>query len=88
MTLERHGSCRLARLFSPNVCARTSLLTSLPVVTAPSPLDVSGSARLTVDDVARQQFERQRMAPLSKGGHRRTTGPSGAPAPEAQCDFR
>ena len=54
---ERHR--RLGRLFSPNVCARTSRLTSLPVVTAPSPLDVSVTARLTVDDVARQQFERQ-----------------------------
>ena len=54
---ERHR--RLGRLFSPNVCARTSRLTSLPVVTAPSPLDVSAAARLTVDDVARQQFERQ-----------------------------
>jgi nucleotide-binding universal stress UspA family protein len=53
---ERHR--RMGRLFSPNVCARTSRLTSLPVVTAPSPLDVSAAALLTVDDAARQQFER------------------------------
>jgi nucleotide-binding universal stress UspA family protein len=59
---ERHR--RLGRLFSPNVRARTIRLTSLPVVTAPSPLDVSGTAGLTVDDVARLQFERQRMVPL------------------------
>jgi nucleotide-binding universal stress UspA family protein len=59
---ERHR--RLGRLFSPHVRARTIRLTSLPVVTAPAPLDVSGTARLTVDDVARLQIERQKMVPL------------------------
>jgi nucleotide-binding universal stress UspA family protein len=59
---ERHR--RLGRLFSPNVRSRTTRLTSLPVVTAPSPLEVPGLAGLTVDDVARQQFERQMMVPL------------------------
>ena len=54
---ERSATAVWAGSFSPNVCARTSRLTSLPVVTAPSPLDVSATARLTVDDVARQQLE-------------------------------
>jgi nucleotide-binding universal stress UspA family protein len=55
---------RLGRLFSPNVRGRVMRLTSLPIVTAPSPLDVSGTAALSVDDVARRQFERQMMVPL------------------------
>jgi nucleotide-binding universal stress UspA family protein len=59
---QRHR--RLGRLFSPNVRGRVMRLTSLPIVTAPSPLDVSGTAALTVDDVARRQFERQMMVPL------------------------
>ena len=60
---ERHR--RLGRLFSPNVRARTTRLTSLPVVTAPSPLDVRGAAGLTVHEAARQAFERQMtVAPL------------------------
>jgi nucleotide-binding universal stress UspA family protein len=58
---ERHR--RLGRLFSPNVRARTIRLTSLPVVTAPAPLDVAGSAGLTVDETARLQFERQMRVP-------------------------
>jgi nucleotide-binding universal stress UspA family protein len=49
---ERHR--RLGRLFSPNVRARTIRLTSLPVITAPSPLDLSEGTPLTVDDLARQ----------------------------------
>lgn len=59
---ERHR--RLGRLFSPNVRVRTVRLTSLPIVTAPSPLEVPGVAGPTLDDVARLQFERQMMAPL------------------------
>jgi len=55
---ERHR--RLGRLFSPNVRARTIRLTSLPVVTAPAPLDVAGNLGPTVDDMARK-FERQMM---------------------------
>jgi nucleotide-binding universal stress UspA family protein len=59
---ERHR--RLGRLFSPDVRGRVMRLTSLPLVTAPSPLDVSGPAALTIDDMARLQFERQKMVPL------------------------
>jgi nucleotide-binding universal stress UspA family protein len=54
---------RLGRLFSPHVRARTIRLTTLPVVTAPSPLDVSGTARLTLDEVVRQQVELHKMMP-------------------------
>jgi nucleotide-binding universal stress UspA family protein len=53
---ERHR--RFGRLFSPHVRARTIRLTSLPVITAPSPLDVAGGAVLTVDDLARQLANR------------------------------
>jgi nucleotide-binding universal stress UspA family protein len=55
---------RLGRLFSPHVRARTIRLTSLPVVTAPAPLDVAGATRLTVEDVARHQLELQKMVRL------------------------
>jgi nucleotide-binding universal stress UspA family protein len=59
---ERHR--RLGRLFSANVRGRVMRLTSLPIVTAPSPLDVSGTAALTIDDLARLQLAGQKMVPL------------------------
>lgn len=58
---ERHR--RLGRLFSPNVRARTIVLTSLPVITAPSPLDMSRGAELTAEEAARLQFTTHTMVP-------------------------
>jgi K+-sensing histidine kinase KdpD len=58
---ERHR--RLSRLFSPNVRARTMRLTSLPVITAPSPLDMSRRAELTADGAARLQLTTHTMVP-------------------------
>jgi nucleotide-binding universal stress UspA family protein len=58
---ERHR--RLGRLFSPQVRARTTRLTSLPVITAPSPLDVSGGSGVRLEDLARLLVHRQSKVP-------------------------
>jgi nucleotide-binding universal stress UspA family protein len=58
---ERHG--RLGRIFSPHVRARTTRLTSLPVLTAPSPLSVPAGRGLSLDDVASLQVPQQTVVP-------------------------
>jgi nucleotide-binding universal stress UspA family protein len=58
---ERHR--RLGRLFSPKVRTRTTRLTSLPVITAPSPLDVSGGSGLRLEDLAGLPADRQSKVP-------------------------
>jgi nucleotide-binding universal stress UspA family protein len=53
---QRHR--RLGRLFSPRVRERTTRLTPLPVLTAPSPLTIGRRAargRLTMDDMVTRQ---------------------------------
>ncbi|HEY3841741.1 MAG TPA: universal stress protein [Acidimicrobiales bacterium] len=49
---------RLGRIFSPQVRERTTRLTALPILTAPSPLLVSAHQLLNVDDVVRAELER------------------------------
>ncbi len=49
---------RLGRIFSPQVRERTTRLTALPILTAPSPLLVSEHHLLNIDDVVRAEIER------------------------------
>jgi nucleotide-binding universal stress UspA family protein len=58
---ERHR--RLGRLFSPRVRARTTRLTSLPVVTAPAPLDLPRGTGWADEEVARLPRQRH-VVPL------------------------
>jgi nucleotide-binding universal stress UspA family protein len=58
---ERHR--RLGRLFSPQVRARTIRLTSLPVITTPSPLEVSKRNGFRLGDLAGLTFDRQSKVP-------------------------
>jgi nucleotide-binding universal stress UspA family protein len=53
---------RLGRLFSPRVRERTTRLTSLLVLTAPSPLEIG---RLPLDDVMMSHHVEARSAPPS-----------------------
>ena len=57
---QRHR--RLGRIFSPRVRSRTMRLTALPVLTAPSPLSLSG-APLRLDDALLAQPDRTARVP-------------------------
>jgi nucleotide-binding universal stress UspA family protein len=59
---------RLSRIFSPRVRERTTRLTSLPVFTAPSPLEVKG---LHTDDMVLSRQEDTRNMPPSSLSRRR-----------------
>jgi nucleotide-binding universal stress UspA family protein len=54
---------RLGRLISPNVRARTTRLSALPVITAPSPLDLARSSGVTLEEMARQHIQSQTKVP-------------------------
>jgi nucleotide-binding universal stress UspA family protein len=58
---ERHR--RLGRLFSPKVRARTIRLTSLPVITAPSPLEISAGGGLRLDDLVQLPVDTPSVVP-------------------------
>jgi nucleotide-binding universal stress UspA family protein len=64
IVLGSHRHRHLSRLFSGRVRARTTRLTSLPILTAPSPLDVGRRADLRVDDVVTAGFDPD-LVPLS-----------------------
>jgi nucleotide-binding universal stress UspA family protein len=53
IVLGSHRHHRLSRLFSARVRARTTRLSSLPILTAPSPLNVGARAHLCVDDLVK-----------------------------------
>jgi nucleotide-binding universal stress UspA family protein len=48
----------LSRLLSPNVRGRTTRLTSLPVLTAPAPLQLSGRTAVGVDELILAEIDR------------------------------
>jgi nucleotide-binding universal stress UspA family protein len=54
---------RFGRLFSGRVRERTTGLTSLPVLIAPSPLNVSGRSGLTVEELMELHVARELMVP-------------------------
>lgn len=64
IVLGSRRQSRLSRLFSPHVRARTTRLTSLPILTAPSPLAVSNRPRVTLEDLVSKQL-------AAKAAHRR-----------------
>jgi nucleotide-binding universal stress UspA family protein len=51
---------RVLRLFSRRVRERTVRLTSLPVITAPAPLDIPAGARLDASDIMAAESNRTR----------------------------
>jgi nucleotide-binding universal stress UspA family protein len=61
VVLGSHRHRRLGRVFSPRVRERTTRLTPLPVLTAPSPLNLAKRAALTMDDMVRRQVEHDLM---------------------------
>jgi nucleotide-binding universal stress UspA family protein len=56
IVLGSRRQSRWGRLFSPHVRARTTRLTSLPILTAPSPLALGGRARVSLDDLVNEQL--------------------------------
>jgi nucleotide-binding universal stress UspA family protein len=64
IVLGSHRRRRLARLFSFQVRERTTRLSTLPVLTAPSPLDVPRRPDLSLDDLIRSEPDRSLAAPL------------------------
>jgi nucleotide-binding universal stress UspA family protein len=63
IVLGSHRHRGLDRLFSSKVRDRTTRLTSLPVLTAPAPLKLSGRAGTHMDDLLRAEMERAHLSP-------------------------
>ncbi|HUC03818.1 MAG TPA: universal stress protein [Acidimicrobiales bacterium] len=58
IVLGSHRHRGFDRLFSSRVRERTTRLTSLPVLTAPAPLNISARSHVGVDELMRAEIER------------------------------